>query len=1316
MENFANLSHRHPFTLHLTRIVILLLITLSASLPGHAAPVVADGDLTWKNVSFSGHASAAHSILMDSRGIVWVGTNYGLFFYDGVVTHPVEGADLNGAQIYAMVEHGNQIYLGTNHGLLLMDSHTGATRKVDDHLKEIRSMLLVDDTIWVGTLYGVYTVGLRDGITSARTAGLPHRSVYSLLRDTRGIIYAGTFDGLAKWDSVKAEFVPIKSYPANHKSNNLFVNCMMEASDGTFIYVGCEGALYKYHIAPDAWENVPETEGNNIKSLARVDNDHIIIGTDNGIYDAGRDSIRHFRHDSRNAYSLGDNEIWCLMTDDDNNVWAGNERGISISSHSNSIRKIRLSALSHSGEGNEIHCILRDSRGDLWLGGTNGVLRLNNDGETEWYRHDNRTNSVSHKRIRAIMEDSGHDIWLATDGGLNRYDRATDGFDIFSIVDKDGAHGSNWVYAIEENDGKYWIGGFLGGLHRVNRSDFDNHGGVVRSEFALNAGGAPGSESRRLPNDLVNDIEIDSEGKVWVLLFHDEGLHCYNPSTGTMTDYDIRSLTGDYPSGISKDKAGRIWCTFNGGAIVFDASGSSRTVRFADSSEDEAVIAIAPVGDDIWINTYNNLWMIDGTTLKATVIPVPQKEYTAIFDDTANGEVILGGMDEILVIDKNMLNDLNGLKEIYFALVNTGNDGSTIYNLKTDDTLVNLPYGGNLSLIIGSLDYSPEAVHRYMYRLAESPADTVGAWTVLPEGVNTLSFTDLKMGDYNIMVKRVGAVGGALTLPLHVAAPWWLSWWAFLTYILVAALLITAIVVYFKRKNQRHFMEEERRKSLENVEKKLAFLSNISHDLKTPLSMILGPVSIMREKVKDEATRKHLDTVYDNAVRLNNMIHKTIELEHIEADDDTLLILSTFNAVEFCKGVFDTFRENHPQKKFVFHASCGEIYIEADAVKFESVMTNLLSNACKYSDTDATISCGVSRRGDKVEIVVSDDGIGIEEIDQPLVFQRMYRAPSTAKLHEGTGLGLYLIKKYLELMNGRIDLYSRKGQGTSFIVTLPVSEKVTESKSALPADDPGKPKILIVEDNAEISAFICNLLSEEYTVLTAENGRAGLAIASSFFPDLIIADEMMPIMTGLEMCRRLKMIPRLGSTPIIMLTAKTDAMTENESIKSGIDTFMLKPFEPHVLLTRIRQLLKLRTDLRVKARISAITEAKPIEAESVVEKQLSAIAKIIEENISDPDLNVNFVCAKSGLQQKQLYRIIKKYLDTSPVDYIRSVRLQKAAMLLTQKRFTVSEISYMVGFKTPSYFAKCFQQHFGVKPSMYTGDDAGCNASDTSRT
>lgn len=1273
-------------------------------------------DLAWKNIMVGGRPTATFCFFADRNGIIWLGSNNGLWVFDGVNTHKINHEKLEGSQVYALIEYSGFLFVGTNQGLFTLKYNDGIIEIIDNKSpKEIRCLTLVDKQLWLGSLYGVFTADLLstdldDGLTIESTTGLPHKSTYSIMRDSRGIIYAGTFNGLAKWDNVKNRFISISTRPFNESHHNLFVNCLLESNDCNFLYVGSEGALYKYYIAEDKWEDIPELTGNNIKSLARINDNHIMIGTDNGVYDFHLDSLKHYKHDTRQNSTIADNEIWCLHADADNNILAGHERGFSISSHSNIIRNLRLSSLTGSGEGNEIHCIFRDSKDNLWLGGTNGVLQLSKDRRTNWHRHNNKNKALSHNRIRAIKEDSQGSLWLSTDGGLNRFNYETNQFDVFHVVDSTGNHNTNWVYAFEEDSvlNSFWIGGFLSGLHRVSIHKFSSSGGIVYSDMSLNSDKTDSLEAcRHLENDLVNNVVIDKEGQIWILLFRDDILACYNPKTDSMARYNIYELSGCYPSNLSKDNRGRIWCTFNGGAVIFQDN-NYQILRFSNPTEDENVLSLGPVGDDMWVSTNSKLWKINGDNLSATILPIPQKAYTAVYEDIASNKVLLGGVDEILEVSPHAFNNKSDLKIKNVAMVwyNTDRTSMQQFNLHNTEKSITIPYGGSVSLIFSALDYSPTSVQRYMYNLCDAKSDTTEGWQVLPEGINRISFSDLKMGHFNILIKRVGIDDIPVSIPLDVEPPLLLSWWAILIYIFTGIIVVFVAVSYVKRKNERFYQEEERRKALDNVEKKLTFLSNISHDLKTPLSMIIGPVSLMKESNKDPETKKTLETIYENAMRLNNLIHKTIELHHLEDGDDSMLILSTFEIVEFCRGVFETFKENHPEKKFVFHSSCPEIFIEGDAVKFESVMTNLLSNACKYSEEGATISCGISRQDDIAEIVVSDDGLGIEDIDQPLVFQRMFRAPSTAKLYEGTGLGLYLIKKYLELMKGNIDLYSKKGQGTSFIITLPTTEKKTgEKTSQLSKTAYDKPKILIVDDNEQISSFISTLLGEEYMVLVADNGRAGLAIASSFAPDLVIADEMMPIMNGLEMCRRMRQNPRLVSVPIIMLTAKTDNQTENESVKLGIDSFMPKPFDPKMLLGRVKQLLKSRSDIRQKLRLQVITEAKPIEAESSTEKQLNKIARIIEENISDPDLNVNFLCEKSGIPQKQLYRLIKKYLDTAPLDYIRRVRLQKAAMLLSQKRFTVSEISYMVGFKTPSYFAKCFQAHYGVKPSQYKSDD-----------
>lgn len=1287
----------------------LIFVVLILSFPsyGKSAPQLPEPELSWKNVMVDSKKTAVFCIFRDSRGLMWLGTNSGLYFYDGVTTHPVGKNELFGSQIYSILERKDKLYIGSNNGLLVYDYLSGAVSKYETETpKEIRTMVLFENDLWIGGLNGISRLNLESKEINDYSTGLPHKSVYSILRDSRGIIYVGTYKGVARWDFQSKTFKPLRIRIDGTERNSLFANCLLETDDNESIYVGGEGYLYKYSPANEHWEKVILVESNNIKSLSNGENGHVLIGTDNGVFDLYKDTVKHYRHDSRQELSLADNEIWCIYADEQHNVWTGHERGFSIASNSSSLRTIKLSTLAHSGEGNEIHLIYRDSKDNLWFGGTNGLIRLSDDSTPCWYRHSELPNSLSHNRVRAICEDRDNTMWFATDGGVNRLDSKNNSFDVFHIVDSIGEHNSNWVYALVEDEEYFWIGSFLNGLYYVNKGKFKKGGETVVSDMAINAD-THNTLGISLSNNLVNNVIKDSKGDIWILLFRDNALARYTPRNSQMVKYDIFEIAGGYPTNICADNKGRIWCAFKGGVIIFD-NDDFEIVKFPYTNSDETTLAMGQVGDGMWISTQSNVWNVDGNSLKAVLLPIPQKSYTAVYEDTVNNKVYLGGTDEILEVDRDLIGSTMDYKSIKMVLNDRGEGHLNLSDIQNGARGIEIPYGGNITLVVSSLNYSPETVQRYMYKLAESPADTIDGWIVMPEGANAITFSDLTMGAYNVLVKTVGSPAAPISIPLTVNPPLALSWWAILLYVIIVLAVICWIVWYTRKKNIRAFQEQERQTALENVERKLSFLSTISHDLKTPLSMILGPVSLMKERTKDPESKKNLETVYDNAVRLNNMIHRTLELQHLEDTDENLLIHSIFDVVEFCKGVFEVFKENNSQKKFVFHTSNPQILIEADAVKFESVITNLLSNACKYSDEGSTISLGISKQNGNVEIIVSDDGVGISDMDQSLVFQRMFRAPATSKLREGTGLGLYLIKKYLELMGGNINLYSKEGQGTSFVVTLPISEKVIPQNHAnVPAEDSDRPKILIVEDNLQISGFIMDILKDKFTFLSSENGRSGLAIAASFVPDLIIVDEMMPIMSGLEMVKRMKQNPRLSSIPIIMLTAKSDNKTETDSIKLGIDVFMTKPFEPSALLGRINQLLKGRTEIKERVRIQAIAEAesKPIEAESITEKSLAKIAKIIEDNISDPDLNVNLLCEKSGIPNKQLYRLIKKYMGIAPLDYIRSVRLQKAAVLLSQHRFTVSEISYMVGFKTPSYFAKCFQTQFGVKPSHYQSDD-----------
>lgn len=1264
-------------------------------------------ELAWKNIGIEGRNATVYCIFQDNQGVIWLGSDNGLFFYDGLSTNKVGEEEIGDYHVYALTQKDNLLFVGTNNGLFQYDYSTGYLRHSEGIVPgEIRSLLLQGDNLWIGGLYGIYMLNLENNEASNMSEGLPSPSVYSILRDSRGILYAGTYNGLARWDSLQNDFHPVL-IDSKAVTQNFFVNCLLESEDKRSIYVGGENSLYRYTPSTDKWEKSQMVSGVNVKSLTHGIDGHLIVGTDDGLFDVFMDSVRHYRHDSRLPHSIAHNEIWSVMTDEQSNIWTGHERGLSIASGSNIIKSFNLGQITQNGEGNEISNIYRDTKKNLWLGGSNGLILLPLNGKAEWFRHTVESNSISHNRIRDILETENGSLWFATDGGVNKYDGKS-GFLNYKITDSSGSHDANWAYSLEENGSRLLIGSFLGGvlgidtirLQALNEKTGKGLGpkNHMIADISINSEAEPW-----LQNNLVNQIVKDGYGNIWVLLFRDNSLVKFNKDLKKLEDYNIFELSGVYPTHITADSKGRIWCAFKGGAIMFDEQGEKEIVKFDSSFVDETVLAIAPVGNDLWVSTRSNVWKIDGDTFQSSLLPIPQKSFTAIFEDPFSKKILLGGTDELVEIDSELLNDSKDFRKVKLIIEETGDGKWHFFGDRSGINKLVLPHGGSLKLIISSLNYSPGVTSRYMYKLADNPKDSVGDWRILPEGSNVVTLSDIKMGNYFLMFKTESDPEISLIVPLEVKAPPALSWWAITLYAFSLVSLISIIIWVLNKKRRRDLEIQQRETELKNVERKLSFLSSISHDLKTPLSMILGPVSIMKENVKDKDTKRSLESVYDNAVRLNNMIHKTIELQHIEDVDESFVILSNFEIVEFCKSIFDVFSENNPNRKFIFFSNPERMFIEADAVKMESIITNLLSNACKYSFDGSTISLGICSDGKNVEITVSDDGIGIPEEDQPLVFHKMFRSPSTLNIREGSGLGLYLIKRYIEAMNGRIELFSKSGEGSSFTISLPMTSQPEVKLNEKSLGQSDKPKILIVEDNSQISSFLKEILKKNYTSLIAENGKTGLSLAGSFQPDLIIADEVMPVMNGLQMIQRIKENPKLSTIPVIMLTAKTDNNTETESIKHGVDIFMGKPFDPNTLLGRVEQLLKRRKEILEKVRIETIVEneSKPIEAESVNEKTLAKIIRIIEENISDPDLNVEMLSNKSGLSNKNLYRLIKKTMGKAPLEFIREMRLRKAASLLTQKRFTVSEICYMVGFKTPSYFAKCFQNLYGVIPSEY---------------
>ena len=639
---------------------VIMLFVVSCSVSEVAGNVIFTSDnshaLTWHNVDVDGRRSAVFCIYPDSRGIVWIGTSRGLYLYDGSTSRRVGGKALSGSQIYAIVEYADRLYIGTNHGLKVYDCGSGKTEEpVSGHVGEVICMSRKDSHLFVGGLNGVYCMDLRSGEMKNISSGLPHSSVYSLLIDSRGVIYAGTYAGLARYDAYASRFYKVDSPVFAKSSKSAFVNCMVESKDGHTIYVGTGEGLYTYQPSHERWGSVGGLSGAIVKSIARNASGEILVGTSGGLYYDDAGTLSHYKRDTRNSGSLSGDQIWCVMTDKDDNIWLGTEHGMSIASNSSVCRFIKISSL-----------------------------------------------------------------------------------------------------------------------------------------ISLRMG-------KELSNNYVNSMVADKDGNLWILLYDDSNIYRYNVTGKKIRRIDVRKVSGGMPSHMCLDSRGRLWCAYDGGALVIDRNGGTVDVKFPHTGDDAAVLTMAPVGTGVWVSTLNNMWNIDGNTLVPSAVPVPRYAFTAIWDDAGSGKVILGALDEIVEVDKASLSKAQEIGTVRLVMECPEGDDVRLNNLIGNPAGLSVAYDKNVSLLVSTLDYSPDVVQHIEYRLVRKSSDGSEEWIAMPEGAGMISLTGMSPGDYDIQIKTVGSPQSPVVIPLRVGYPYYLSVWAVSLYVL----LIGCILWYVRRRGMR---------------------------------------------------------------------------------------------------------------------------------------------------------------------------------------------------------------------------------------------------------------------------------------------------------------------------------------------------------------------------------------------------------------------------------------------------------------------------------------------------------------------------------
>jgi len=1232
-------------------ILFTLLFLLSLTTPPASGRALVFGNFNDRTSMLS-----VRSIVQDGEGMIWFGTERSLYSFDGydLVHHPCADGNIQINKLLVLEDH---LLLATNDGIYSFSPDEEVFRLATPFREElVRDLLATQQHVYVGTRKGLYRYD-PDTDTAIR---LIEGSVFSLSL-SGDTIYIGMSDGLGALDLSGGIFssipMQVQYFPAA---------CTF--ADQKCVWVGTPTQLVQLDIK--SGKQLSSSSFPVVKSICRAKDGCLMVGTDNGLY--------RYDPDTGAQEQVLSSVTWTSLEDRHGDLWFGTEDGLQHLKQTTLFQAVE--GLPDTGS-NQFTSLLRDSMGNLWAGGANGLYCVGG-GSIRHYAMSGTPYHIRHNKIRRIVEDPHTaDLYVASDGGLLHLDPDSMQMDQLRISDT-----FNWVYDILPEGDDLWVATFEG-IFRLKRD------GTVLDRF---------SQENGLSSDDIARIVRDRKGRIWALT-RDQHLFSIDPGSGSIQPF--RQATDIFES-LYCDGEGRIWVTADNLLYRITPASDGDAIQTVSMSSDESMesYAMTETPGRIWICSSSGIYSAGKEELDILGLNT-YRHYVGIAYDPFRRSLLLGTagtVDEIRIADLQRHYE-TATPDIHITGIAV-NGTDRIEGRDLPDGGLRLPSNRNhLDISFTDFNYNDEIPRRFAYHLDTRREHGQGIVTG-----NVISLTALRPGRYRLALAPAGiAAEPAGVLSFKIRQPWYLSPWMIILYICLLGGIIYTII---RLATTRRYLEMERAQRdelMEQSRQKEAFFQDLAHELKTPLSLVIGPLGKMIKEASPDADLTDLRTAQENAMNLSTLIHKTIDYYKGGGGMADSLITTDVEFVDFARSIFDSWRDNFPKHEFIFSSSHLAIPVTIDIVKIETVLNNLLSNACKYTPEGGSVLMTLERDdiGHQLVIKVSDTGIGIPDEELPFAFQRYFESSRTKQGgYDSTGIGLSVIKKYVEVHGGQVSVASDRN-GTTFTVLLPcLAEEMPDGALGTASgdtEDPDKPLIAIVDDNAQICNFLESLLKDDYRCVCSHNGKSGLKLCKDVIPDLIICDVRMPVMDGLEMCRQIRQFAPLSTIPIILLTAKDDRQTEQESIDLNIDVFLPKPFEVPTLTARVKQLLGTQKRMEQRIRMEMLaTPEKPREL-SQDERFLKKVTQLIEEHLDDADLSVARLCELGDFPEKQLYRKLKQFTGLSAVEYIRSIRLKKAALLLQSGNFTVSEVMYSVGFSNASYFTRAFSAAYNMTPSEY---------------
>jgi signal transduction histidine kinase/ligand-binding sensor domain-containing protein/DNA-binding response OmpR family regulator len=1276
--------------------------------------------------STSLRANEVLSLHEDKAGNLWVGTGGGGLSRYNRQKNTFEHFDFNNTAINCRAviksicsDSRGRLWIAPYGSLYIMDPASGSVSPIDLPDSEGRPVKTVVEClfedrkhrIWIGTEHGLFRYNFETSsfkrflCRPADPSSLAHNHVRTIAEDTAGAIWVGTADGLSKLQPDGQQFVTYRNIPGNEAS----------LSDNRVTSIG-------------------------------VDNDGLLwVGTLNGInaVDVVTGKATTYKTQDGDIFGLTGKAISCSYLDKAGIYWFGTfHHGINKYDRNINLFGLKLTSSfdKKGGPPPMITSFAENPHGNTYVATFDGGL----------YEFDHRTGKTRQIDIRlngkivapliimALHMTPENRLYIGTyEKGVIILDPSSGKTQQVKVENASGNPFSNDIYCLGgDSKGNIWAGTNGAGIHVIR----DNK--IIATYSPVPSG----PNQRLLPiNGYIRAITEDADKNIWIGT-HGGGVAVYHPLTTTWTIYNQGNsqLPGNKIQSIFSGSHESMWLGTDGGGLSLFDKQKKQFTRFTEKDGLQNTTIYQIVEDlhgQLWLSTNTGISCMDPAnhTFRNFTFYNGVQNSNFVHESgirLSDGEILFGGLEGINYFNPAGLTTNHNVPKVLLTDLKISN--KSVYPrddapIKEDISIakeIRLDYKQNFALSFVGLNYTLAKQNLYAYRLEGFEKE----WNYTGTN-NTASYINLAPGTYIFHVKAANNDGvwnsDESQIRIDVRPPFWRTPAAYMAYILALGGLVLYLryrAIIALRKKLALEQQQQQAKHLQELHRlKLKFLTNLSHDLRTPISLISGPIE---QLIDGEVSNPKLDKLYmvrRNAKRLLNLVNQLLDFRKLEEQELTLQ-LSKGEFISFVKDVSESFKDLSERKHINFSFSSTIPHLEAlfDQGKIERILFNLLSNAFKFTLEGGSISVVLSNSPapgiDKYEWIllkVTDSGVGIPKEVLDRIYDRFFQNDSCSGiLNYGTGIGLSITKEFVKMHGGTIDVESEPGIGSTFSIRIPlaIAEEMTDMvQPAIPAQETAPsvkkanrkenasvlPMILLVEDSEDFRFYLKDNLRNSYVVIEAANGKEGWQKALAHHPQLIVSDISMPEVNGIDMVSKLKSDKRTSHIPVILLTALTDQQQQLKGLVTGANDYITKPFDFEVLNAKIRSLLELNSAMKSTYAKQITLKTPDIRIDSSDEVLLQEIVQFLEQNITNPQLSVEGLSKQLGMSRSTLYSKLLQISGQTPIEYIRSFKLNKAAILLEKSNMTIAEIAYQVGFTTPNYFARSFKQKFGMQPSEY---------------